>query len=56
MFYSDSDEMVAKIKESKDIVGEDRHFIYQAAFPSLDYEDFKYSVELFGQEVVPRIT
>jgi len=56
MFYSDPDEMAAKINEYKEMFGDDMHFIYQAAFPSLDYEDFKYSIELFGQEVIPQIT
>lgn len=55
MFYSDPDEMVAKIEEYKELFGDDMHFIYQAAFPSLDYEEFKYSIELFGQEVIPEI-
>lgn len=56
MFYDDPAEMVEKIEEYKDIFGEDIHFIYQAAFPSLDYEDFKYSIELFGEKVIPEIT
>jgi len=56
MFYSDPDEMVEKIEEYKDLFGDDMHFIYQAAFPSLDYEDFRYSIELFGQEVIPQVT
>ncbi|RRJ29387.1 LLM class flavin-dependent oxidoreductase [Halocatena pleomorpha] len=56
MFYDSSEEMIEKIEEYREIFGEDTHFIYQASLPGLDVEDLKYSVELFGQEVIPAFT
>lgn len=56
MFYSDPDRMIEELEKYKDAYGEDVHFIYMPTFPSLPYEDLKYSLELFGQEVIPEIT
>lgn len=53
MFYESPAEMIQHIEEYQESFGEDFHFIFQSALPGLDYEDLKYSIELFGQEVIP---
>lgn len=53
MFYDSPETMIESIEEYQEQFGDDIHFIYQAALPGVAYEDFAYSIELFGREVIP---